>query len=43
MKTKQRKLALDMIKSFSKDERFIILATGKYIGEGFGKNVQQEA
>lgn len=38
MKTKQRKLALDMIKSFSKDEKFVILATGKYIGEGFDES-----
>ena len=35
MKNTQRNLAIDMIKSFSKDEQFIILATGKYIGEGF--------
>ena len=27
-----------MIKSFSKDERFVILATGKYIGEGFDES-----
>ncbi|OOM07473.1 DEAD/DEAH box helicase [Clostridium saccharobutylicum] len=38
MKAKQRKSALDIIKSFSKDEHFIILATGKYIGEGFDKS-----
>lgn len=38
MKTKQRKFALDMIKSFSKDERFIIIATGKFIGEGFDES-----
>ncbi|AWK52541.1 restriction endonuclease subunit R [Clostridium beijerinckii] len=38
MGTKQRNLALDMIKSFSKEEQFIILATGKYIGEGFDES-----
>lgn len=38
MRNKQRKSALDMIKSFSKEERFIILATGKYIGEGFDES-----
>lgn len=38
MKNKQRKATLDMIKSFSKEERFIILATGKYIGEGFDES-----
>ncbi|EHI98779.1 type III restriction protein res subunit [Clostridium sp. DL-VIII] len=38
MKTKQRKSALDMIKSFSKDERFILIATGKLIGEGFDES-----
>lgn len=38
MGNKQRKSALDMLKSFSKEERFIILATGKYIGEGFDES-----
>jgi len=38
MGNKQRNLALDMIKSFSKEEQFIILATGKYIGEGFDES-----
>lgn len=38
MRNKQRNLALDMIKSFSKEEQFIILATGKYIGEGFDES-----
>lgn len=38
MGNKQRKSTLDIIKSFSKDERFIILATGKYIGEGFDES-----
>jgi superfamily II DNA or RNA helicase len=38
MKAKQRKSALDMIKSLSVDEHFVILATGKYIGEGFDES-----
>ncbi len=38
MRNKQRNFALDMIKSFSNGEQFIILATGKYIGEGFDES-----
>ncbi|OOM07236.1 TOTE conflict system archaeo-eukaryotic primase domain-containing protein [Clostridium saccharobutylicum] len=38
MRNKQRKSALNIIKSFSKEEHFIILATGKYIGEGFDES-----